>query len=112
MNAFVLMVIGLWSFIGVETPSPIALIPVFTGALLLSFIKGLRYGSLPMTRLSMILTVLILIAMFIPFIDSMEHGDSATSYRIGFMIVSCAVTIGFFVSRFIKVKKRRMKIKS
>jgi len=110
MNAFILMVLGLWSFLGSEIPSPIALIPVITGALLLSLIKGLRYGSNSMAHISMVVTVLILIAMIVPFISAIRLGDSATTYRIGFMMISCSVTIGFFVSRLIRIRKKRMKI--
>jgi len=111
MNAFVLMVLGLWGFLGSEMPSPIALIPVFTGALLLSLIKGLRYGSKSMARISMVVTVLVLIAMVVPFISAIRLGDSATTYRIGFMMISNSITIGFFVSRLIRIRKKRMKIK-
>lgn len=110
MNAFVLMVLGLWSFLGSEMPSPVALIPVFTGALLLSLIKGLRYGSKSMARISLVVTVLILISMIIPFISAIRLGDNATIYRIGFMMISCSVTTGFFVSRLIRIRKKRMKM--
>ncbi len=111
MNAFVLMILGLWSFIGSETPSLTALIPIMTGAFLLSLIHGLRYGSKPAANISMVLTSLILIAMIVPFISALGHNDGASVYRIGFMMASCSVAIGFFVSKMIKVRKRRVKIK-
>lgn len=111
MNAFILMVFGLWSFIGSETPSMIALIPIMTGAFLLSLIHGLRYGSKTATNISMVLTSVILFALIVPFISALGHADSAAIYRIGFMMVSCSIAIGFFVSKMIKVRKRRVKIK-
>src|SRR5660397_44823 len=78
MNAFVLMIFGLWSFIGSETPSLTALIPIMTVAFLLSLIHGLRYGSKPAANISMVLTSLILIAMMVPFIGALGH--NAVSY--------------------------------
>ena len=111
MNAFILMTLGLWGYLGSETQSPIALLPVFAGALLISLIKGLRYGSKSMAHISIVVTFLILVAMVLPLISAIKNSDSATIYRIGFMSTSCAVTIGFFVSRFIKVRKKRLKIK-
>ncbi len=111
MNAFVLMVLGLWGYLGTETPSITALIPVIAGAFLLSLIQGLRYGSKSMAQISMVLTFLILIAMVMPFIGAVRLNDSATIYRIGFMMVSCTVAIGFFIRRLIKVRKRKAKVK-
>jgi len=111
MNAFVLMIFGLWSFIGSETPSLPALIPIMTGAFLLSLIHGLRYGSKSAANISLVLTLLILIAMIVPFISALGLNDSAVSYRIGFMMVSCSIAIGFFLSKMIKIRKRRVKIK-
>jgi hypothetical protein len=111
MNAFILMTLGLWAYLGSEAQSPITLLPVFAGALLLSLIRGIRYGSKSMAQISLVVTFLILVAMIIPLISAINHSDSASTYRIGFMSASCAITIGFFVSRFIKVRKRRFKIK-
>ncbi len=111
MNAFVLMTLGLWGFLGSESSSPVSLIPIIAGAFLLSLIHGLRYGSKPMANISMVLTFLILIAMIVPFISALSHNDSAATYRIGFMMVSCSTAIGFFVSKIIKIRKRRLKIK-
>lgn len=111
MNAFILMIFGLWGYFESETPSPSALIPVITGALLITFIKGLRYGSKPMAHFSAILTFLILIALVMPMFIAIDLASSNAIYRIGFMMFSCVVTLGFFIKSFVKVRKRRMKIK-
>jgi hypothetical protein len=109
-NAFILMVTGLWGYLGSETPSPTALIPVFAGALLLSFIQKLRFGSKAYARFSLISTALILVALIKPLTGALTRADSAAVYRIGFMMVSCAITVGFFVRSSYR-KKRRAKIK-
>lgn len=109
LNAFVLMILGLWGYLGSDTPSLTALIPVVAGAFLLSLIQGLRYGSKSMAHISMVLTFLILIAMIMPLVGALDRGDSAAIYRIGFMMISCSVAVGFFVSKFIKLRKKRVK---
>lgn len=110
MNAFVLMTLGLWGYWGSETPSLTALIPAFAGALLLSFIQKLRYGSKSYLRLSLILTALILVALIKPLTGALDRADSAATYRIGFMMVSCAITVGSFVREFIKVREKKTKV--
>jgi len=110
MNAFILMIIGLWGFWGSETPSPTALIPVFFGALLLSFVQKLRFGSKYYMRLSLILTALILIALIKPLIGSIDRANSAAIYRIVIMMVSCMTTVGFFVSKLMKPRNKRVKV--
>lgn len=109
LNAFVLMTLGLWGYWGSETPSPTALIPVFAGALLLSLIKGVRYGSKSMAHFSVILTLLVFIGLIKPITGAITRTDSAAIYRVGIMMVSCAITMGFFVRSFIAVRKRRVK---
>jgi hypothetical protein len=110
MNAFVLMTFGLWGYLASETPSLTSLIPVFAGALLLTFVEKLRYGSKSFLRLSLIFTALILIALVKPLTDALSLSDSNAIYRIGFMMVLCAITVGFFVRKYIKVNKKRAKV--
>jgi len=111
MNAFVLMTLGLWGYLGSENPSPTALIPVFFGALLVSFVQKLRYGSKSYLRLSLILTVFILIALIKPLMGAFDRANSAAIYRIVFMMVSCAITAGSFVRKFIKLRNKKAKVK-
>ena len=110
MNAFVLMTVGLWGYLISETPSLTSLIPVFTGALLLTFIEKLRYGSKSFLRLSLILTTLVLFALIKHLIDALSHSDSGAIYRIGLMMLSCAATVGVFVRKYILVNKKRAKV--
>ena len=110
MNAFVLMTVGLWGYLLSETPSLTSLIPVFTGALLLTFIEKLRYGSKSFLRLSLIITALILIALIKPLTDALSRSESGAIYRIGFMMVSSAITVGFFVRKYIKVNKKKANV--
>ncbi len=111
LNAFVLMILGLWGYLGSEDPSLTALIPVILGALLLSLTQQLRYGSKPMAHLSVIITLLILIGLIKPLSGAIMRADSNAIYRVSAMMVSCAIATGFFVRSFIMVRKRKKKLK-
>jgi len=111
LNAFVLMILGLWGYLGSEDPSLTALIPVILGALLLSLIQQLRYGSKPMAHLSVIITLLILIGLIKPLSGAIMREDSNAIYRVSAMMVSCTIATAFFVRSFIMVRKRKKKLK-
>ena len=111
MNAFVLMIFGLVGYLGSETPSPTALIPVFAGALLLSLMKGVKSGNRSLVLFSAILTLLVLIGLVKPLTGAVTRSDTGAIGRVGVMLVSCAITLGFFVGSFIKVRKAKLKSK-
>lgn len=110
MNAFILLGLGLWGYLGTASQSPVELIPVFIGALLMSFVQKLRYGSKSYTRISLILTSLILVALVKPLTDAVVLTDSTAMIRVCVMMVSCAITLGFLVRKLVKVRKGRVKI--
>jgi len=112
INAYVLMTLGIWGYFATEIPSPTTLIPVFAGSLLLSFIRGLMYGSKSMAELSFVLTLLIPLTLIKPLNDAITLNDFNSVYRIGIMMVTCSITSGFFVIGFIRIWIRRSKIKS
>jgi hypothetical protein len=111
MNSFVLILLGLFGYFGSETPSPTALIPVFTGSLLLSLIKGVKSGNRPIAHFSAILTFLILLAMIKPLTGSISRSDSGAIIRVVVMMISCAITLGYFIHSFIVVRKVKAKVK-
>lgn len=111
MNSFVLMFLGIIGYIGSETLSPTALIPVFAGALLLSMIKGIKSGNRPIAHFSVILTFLILIALINPLTSAISSSDSGAIIRVVTMMISCAITLGYFIHSFFVVRKVKAKVK-
>jgi len=111
MNAFVLMTFGLIGYLVSDAPSATALIPVFAGALLLSFMKDVKKGNRPIAHFSVILTFLVLVGLIKPLTMAITRADSGATGRVGVMMVSCAITLGFFVRSFISVRRDRIKSK-
>ena len=109
LNALVLIVIGLWGYLGSQTPSPTALIPVFAGILLLSFVRGVKAGNRVIAHLAVLLTFGLVIALIKPLTGSIGRGDSGAVVRVAVMMVSGIVSMVYFIRSFIAVRKARTK---
>ncbi len=109
LNAFVLIIFGLLGFLGSRTPSPSALIPVFAGIILLSLIRGLKAGNRVIAHVSVLLTFGLLIILIIPLAGSIGRADYGAIVRTMIMMISCAITMVYFIRSFISVRKSRRK---
>ncbi len=109
LNAFVLILVGLWGYWVSQTPSPTALIPVFGGALLLSFIKGVKSGNRAMAHFSVILTFLLLVGLIKPLTGALGRADNVAILRVILMMISCTIAMVYFIRSFINVRKARLK---
>ena len=110
LNAIVLILLGLWGYLGSQTPSPTALIPVFAGIILLSLIRGLKAGNRVIAHISVLLTFVLLIAFIKPLTGSIGRADSGAIGRLVIMMISCAVSMVYFIRSFIAVRKARPKV--
>ena len=109
LNAAVLISLGLWGYLGSQTPSPTALIPVFAGIILLSLIRGLKAGNRVIAHISVMLTFVLLIAFIKPLTGSIGRADNGAIIRIVVMMISCALSMIYFIRSFIAVRKARTK---
>ncbi len=111
INAFILILLGLWGYWGSETPSLTALIPVLGGIMLLLFVKGVRSGNRAIAHFAVTLTLVLLIGLIKPLSGAFGRADNGAIVRVAIMMVSCAVAMGYFIRSFINVRKERLKIK-
>ena len=88
LNAFVLILLGLWGYLGSQTPSPTALIPVFAGILLLSFVRGVKNSNRIIAHLAVTLTLILIIALIKPLIGSIDRADNGAILRVIAMMIS------------------------
>lgn len=109
LNAIVLIILGLWGYLGSQTPSPTALIPVFAGILLLSFVKGVKDGNRIIAHLAVLITFVLIIAFVKPLTGAIGRGDNGAIIRVVAMMISGIVTMVYFVRSFIAVRKAREK---
>ena len=108
LNALVLIVFGLWGYLGSMTPSPTALIPVFAGILLLSFVKGVKDGNRIIAHLAVLITFGLIIAFVKPLTGAIGRGEDGAIIRIAVMMISGIVTMVYFIRSFIAIRKARM----
>jgi hypothetical protein len=109
INAISLIGLGIWSYLGSETPSPTALIPVAIGAILLLTYKGLKNENKNIAHFAAMLTVILLFALFKPLTGAIAREDSLGILRVITMQATTVLAIVFFVKSFIDARKRRAK---
>jgi hypothetical protein len=107
MNAVILIGFGLWGYLGSDTPSKTALIPVVIGALLLSLYKGVKSENKIVAHMAVLLTLLILGGLVKPLIAAIGREDSMAVMRVSVMLVSTVVALIFFIKSFIDVRRAR-----
>ena len=112
INALTLVILGLWGFMDVNTPSLetgiswTALIPVFFGVILLLCHKGIKNGSKVIAHIAVVLTLLILIALVgkrLPI--SIENGGIGL-FRVAAMSVISLLAFVSFIRSFIENRKK------
>lgn len=112
INALTLVIVGLWGFIDVNTPSLetgiswTALIPVFLGAIFLLCQKGIKNDSKIIAHIAVVLTLLILIALVgkrLPI--SIENGGIGL-FRVAVMSLTSLLAFIIFIRSFIENRKR------
>ena len=107
VNAVILIGFGLWGYLGSETPSKTALIPVVFGAVLLSLYKGVEKENKIVAHIAVLLTLLILGGLVKPLTASFGRNDGMATMRVAVMMVSTIVALFFFIKSFIDVRRAR-----
>ena len=115
INALTLVILGLWGFIDVNTPSLdtgiswTALIPVAFGAVLLLCNKGVKNANKLISHITVIVTILVLIGLVKPFTAQFIKVDIHSDIgllRVYSMMVFCFLTLISFIGSFIENRKK------
>ena len=107
INAVILIGFGLWAYLGSETPSKTALIPVVFGAVILSLYRGVKSENKIVAHIAVLLTLLILGGLVKPLTAALGREDGVALMRVSVMIVSTIVALVFFIKSFIDVRRAR-----
>ncbi len=102
-NGIVLVLLGLFSYL--SSTSNTAIIPVIFGVIFLALTPIFRKGNKVVAHIIVVLTLLILIALFKPLTGAMERGDSMGIARIAIMMLSCFVAMVVYIKSFIDARK-------
>jgi hypothetical protein len=108
INSVILIGFGLWAYLGSETPSKTALIPVVFGVVLLSLYKGIKKEDKIVAHVAVLLTLVILAGLAKPLTASIGRGDALAIGRVAVMIISTVVALVFFIKSFIDVRRARV----
>ena len=107
INSVVLIGFGLWGYLGSETPSKTALIPVVFGAVLLSLYKGVKKENKIVAHIAVLLTLLILGGLVKPLTAATGREDGMAIMRVSVMLITTVVALIAFIKSFIDVRRAR-----
>lgn len=107
VNAAVLIILGLWGYLGSETPSPTALIPVGFGVIFALATPPFKKENKVVAHIIVLLTLLIIIALFMPLRGALGRGDTVAAARVGIMIATSIVAMVIYIKSFIDARKAR-----
>lgn len=107
INAVVLVAMGMWGYLGSDDPSPTALIPVGFGVALFVMTNFVRNHHKVVSHIAVVLTLLILIALVMPFKAAMGRSDSMAMMRTGAMMLTSLIAMVAFIKSFREARKSK-----
>ncbi|MEM6538305.1 MAG: hypothetical protein AAF668_11315 [Pseudomonadota bacterium] len=107
INALVLIVFSLWAYFASATPSVTALIPAGFGLALLACYKGVEAENKMIAHIAVLLTLVVLIALFMPLRGAVSRGDGIAIFRVAVMGGATAFAFLAFIQSFIEARKKR-----
>ncbi len=107
INALILIGLGLWGYFtgafGAGKYLSTALIAPVTGLILLLMNGGLKRENKAIAHVVVLLTLLLFLALFMPFMKQ----EGLPKMRTGIMIFSCLVATAVFIKSFIDARKAK-----
>ena len=107
VNAVILIVLGLWGYLGSESPSPTALIPVGFGVAFLLLHRGLRRESKSVAHIVVVMTLLMAVALIMPIRGALGRDDTHAVIRTAVMLGGCLFALVVYVRSFIDARRQR-----
>lgn len=107
LNAIILIVMGLWGYLASDKPSPTALIPVAFGVLFALVTPPFKKENKIVAHVVVLLTFLLIIALFMPLMGAIGRDDSLGIFRVGLMIASSIFAMIIFIKSFVDARKAR-----
>jgi uncharacterized membrane protein YoaK (UPF0700 family) len=107
LNSVILISMSIWGYFSSENPSITALIPLFFGVLILLCYQGVKSENKIIAHIAVLLTLVVLLALFMPLKGAFGREDSMAIFRIIIMIVASALSMVAFVQSFIAARKNK-----
>ena len=107
LNALVLIALGTWGYVASRSPSPTALIPVGFGILFALLTPSLRKENKVVSHILVLLTILLALALIVPFRGALNRDDSVAAVRVGVMLAGCIAAMVVYIKSFIDARRSR-----
>ncbi|MEM8500282.1 MAG: hypothetical protein AAF542_19870 [Pseudomonadota bacterium] len=107
LNAIVLLAMSAWAYFSSDAPSVTALIPAGFGLVLLLCSPGVKRENKIVAHVAVLLTLLLLFALFMPLKGALVRDDTIAVLRVGIMMTTTALSLVFFIKSFIDVRRAR-----
>ena len=107
LNALVLIALSAWAYASSETGSLTILVPAAVGVALLACYPGVKAENKIVAHIAVALTLLILLALFMPLMNAISRGDPMAITRVLIMVVATAIAFVFFIKSFIDARRSR-----
>lgn len=104
-NAIILIIIGLWGAYATGW-APTSFIPVAFGVILVLLNGGIQKENKVISHIAVVLTLLVLLALFMPLMKALDRGGLAP-IRIIIMQVSSLIAMIAFIKSFRDARKAR-----
>ena len=107
ISSVVLIVMSAWGYLSSDSPSLTALIPLFFGVVLLACYPGIKSEDKIIAHVAVLLTLIVLVALFMPLKGAIGRDDSMAVVRIVIMISGTSISMVAFVKSFIAARKNK-----
>ncbi len=107
ISSVVLIVMSAWGYLSSDSPSLTALIPLFFGVVLLACYPGIKSENKIIAHVAVLLTLIVLVALFMPLKGAIDRDDSMAVVRIVIMISGTSLSMVAFVKSFIAARKNK-----
>ncbi|MEM7237021.1 MAG: hypothetical protein AAF501_04255 [Pseudomonadota bacterium] len=108
INAIALIALSVWAYFAGGGASFTALIPAGFGLALVLCYPGVKSQNKVVAHIAVLLTLVVLIALFMPLKGAIGRGDWLGTVRVAIMMITSALAIVFFVKSFIDARRSRV----
>lgn len=103
ITGIILIAMGVWSYL--SSSSPTALIPAAFGLIFTIVTPMFRKGNRVVAHIVVVLTLLLIIALFRPLSGAIGDGDTMGMVRVGIMMAVSVIAMIIYIKSFIDARR-------
>lgn len=107
INAIILIAMGLWAYFASASNPATAFVPVGFGVVLLALNPGVKKEAKVPAHIAVVLTLLVLLALIMPLVGSINRGNTLAVIRVSLMMGSSAFAMVYFIKSFKDARRKR-----